>query len=507
MKFALVEWPDPFGRNHPYFLPEAWIPSSAILKKDPQSISFYRETPSIEINRAFTPQTDIRSLLAGKELLPDELPFSFQILRDSYFNGYIYLKKGIEKSAKGYHCHRCGNHGKTITFAQVPCARCERLCVYCRNCITMGRVAECTPLIGWKGASPQEGKKCDSLLAWEGEFSPGQKIAVTEIENRVGTEQELLLWAVCGAGKTEILFPGLEKALLLGQRVLLATPRTDVVLELLPRMKKAFPDVKVTGLYGGSEDRDVWGQLVIATTHQVRRFKDAFDLVIVDEVDAFPYTFDKSLAFGIQKAKKKSAAVFYLTATPSTDLKKRVQQKKLEAVKIPRRYHGHPLPEPHFAWTGNWKKTLEKKKLPHALRDWCRKRLDSETQAFVFVPTVKVLHQITPLLQKINSNIQGVHAEDTERRGKVQDFREGKIPLLVTTTILERGVTVKGIEVAVLGAEETIFDESALVQIAGRAGRSADHPTGDVVYFHYGKSNAMLAARRHIKQMNKANIL
>nr|WP_306301366.1 helicase-related protein [Thalassobacillus sp. C254] len=99
-----------------------------------------------------------------------------------------------------------------------------------------------------------------------------------------------------------------------------------------------------------------------------------------------------------------------------------------------------------------------------------------------------------------------VHAEDTERRGKVQDFREGKIPLLVTTTILERGVTVKGIEVAVLGAEETIFDESALVQIAGRAGRSADHPTGDVVYFHYGKSNAMLAARRHIKQMNKANI-
>lgn len=62
-----------------------------------------------------------------------------------------------------------------------------------------------------------------------------------------------------------------------------------------------------------------------------------------------------------------------------------------------------------------------------------------------------------------------VHAEDPGRKEKVAAFRKGEIPLLVTTTILERGVTVKNLQVAVLGAEEEIFSESALVQIAGGA--------------------------------------
>lgn len=75
--------------------------------------------------------------------------------------------------------------------------------------------------------------------------------------------------------------------------------------------------------------------------------------------------------------------------------------------------------------------------------------------------------------------------------------------MLVTTTILERGVTVANLQVAVLGAEEAVFSESALVQIAGRVGRSGSAPKGDVFYFHYGKTEAMLRAKRHIQSMNK----
>ena len=75
--------------------------------------------------------------------------------------------------------------------------------------------------------------------------------------------------------------------------------------------------------------------------------------------------------------------------------------------------------------------------------------------------------------------------------------------MLVTTTILERGVTIPSLDVAVLGSEAQIFTESALVQIAGRVGRSKDDPTGDVVFYHFGKTKAMLEARRHIQYMNK----
>ncbi|MDG3045198.1 hypothetical protein OE903_19940 [Bacillus sp. B6(2022)] len=45
---------------------------------------------------------------------------------------------------------------------------------------------------------------------------------------------------------------------------------------------------------------------------------------------------------------------------------------------------------------------------------------------------------------------------------------------MVTTTILERGVTIQDVQVGVLGAESPIFTESALVQISGRAGRHPD---------------------------------
>ncbi len=106
-------------------------------------------------------------------------------------------------------------------------------------------------------------------------------------------------------------------------------------------------------------------------------------------------------------------------------------------------------------------------------------------------------------MKQLDERIEGVHAEDPKRAEKVQAFRDGRIPLLVTTTILERGVTVPNIDVAVLGAEDRIFTESALVQIAGRVGRSAQFPNGDIRFFHYGKTREMVAAKRQIERMNK----
>jgi competence protein ComFA len=55
----------------------------------------------------------------------------------------------------------------------------------------------------------------------------------------------------------------------------------------------------------------------------------------------------------------------------------------------------------------------------------------------------------------------------------------------------------------VLGSEDDIFTESALVQISGRVGRNAAFPTGEITFFHYGKTQAMLDAKRHIEQMNE----
>lgn len=366
----------------------------------------------------------------------------------------------------------------------------------------MGRVSECTPLYHWTGPPIQWPKK-KTYLQWDGELSAGQETASQAVVSAVKNKDELLVWAVCGAGKTEVLFSGMDEALLQGHRICIATPRTDVVLELAPRIRKVFPHTTVAALYGGSEERHHLSPITISTTHQLLRCCHAFDTIIVDEVDAFPYTYDKSLQWAVQKAAKPDAARIYLTATPSRDWQLECRYGKRNHVKIPARFHRKPLPLPTFVWCGNWRKKLNKAKLPYSLFSWVEKRVKLGKQALIFLPHIKLMEQSLPLFQRLHPKIESVHSEDLDRKAKVQRMRNKETPVLLTTTILERGVTFPNIDVAVLGAEDDIFTESALVQIAGRVGRSPDHPEGNVTFFHYGRTKAMIQALAHIDSMNK----
>jgi len=334
-------------------------------------------------------------------------------------------------------------------------------------------------------------------LHWNGELSSGQATASKAVVEAISQQQTLLIWAVCGAGKTEVLFRGLEAAFAQGKRVLLSTPRTDVVKELSPRLQLSFPHTHIEALYGGSKEKKTGAQLVLSTTHQAMRFYKAFDVVIIDEVDAFPYSYDRSLQYAIEQAQKPTSTMIYLSATPSKAL---LKTPNLNIVKIPKRYHGFPLPVPIFQWCGNWQKLLQKKKLPYVIMKWIEKH--HEKPKLLFVPSLSTLQTVSSLLEQQNIPHLAVHSNETNRHEYVEAFRKDQVQLMVTTTILERGVTFTDVQVAVFGAENSIFEEAALVQIAGRAGRKKEAPTGEVVYFHYGVSQEMRKARKHIQGMN-----
>lgn len=434
----------------------------------------------------------IRLYMAGKQLLKSGLSFP-------YDEKYVQVVESIVKTKKGYRCVRCNNEDQQL-FASFPCARCGRICTYCRKCVTMGRCSECNPLVIWTGSIPST--SFSSPLKWSGKLSPAQQLASDEVCHAIDRNDSLLVWAVCGAGKTEVLFAGIDLALSHGKRVCIAAPRTDVVLELAPRLASVFPSVDMAALYGGSQDRGKLASLTVATTHQLLRYYRAFDVMIVDEVDAFPYSVDPMLSYAVERARKPTSSLIYLTATPNEQWQHEVKSGKRKAVMIPARYHRHPLPVPTFEWCGNWQKKWRHHRLPLCVIQWLHARLSQKKQAFLFVPHIDFLQQVVPYLQQFHPLIEGVHAEDPKRKEKVLAFRRGHIPILVTTTILERGVTVPNIDVAVFGAEQPIFTESALVQIAGRVGRSAQYPTGDIRFFHFGKTKAMLKAKRHIVRMN-----
>ncbi|MDE1412295.1 DEAD/DEAH box helicase [Bacillus licheniformis] len=443
---------------------------------------------------------ELRSCLEQRHLLKSELPFRESVVDWHIQEGLIKTEEGIKKTKKGFICLRCGQHERSF-FARYPCYRCSKCCVYCRSCVMMGRVSDCTPLLTWHMHVSH--KWAPVHTEWKGALSAGQEKAAKSIINAIRRKEELLVWAVCGSGKTELLFQGIEFALNNGLTVCIATPRTDVVLELAPRFRQAFPGVEIAALYGGSSDVGNLSPLIISTTHQLLRYKEAFDVIIIDEVDAFPYSIDNTLQYAVKKSAKRQSAHIYLTATPSADMKKRAESGKLDTVRIPARFHRSSLPEPTLIWCGNWKKSLKRRKVPFRLKKWLFKHQELQQPVFLFVPSVPVLKSVVSVLKKETFRAEGVYADDPDRNEKVNRFRESKLEVLVTTTILERGVTVKKAQVGVLGAESAVFTESALVQMAGRAGRHPEHTDGDVCFFHYGRTKSMNAARRHIQNMNK----
>ena len=133
----------------------------------------------------------------------------------------------------------------------ILCKRCGKACAYCRKCITMGRVSECTVLV--RGIHERNGDRELNPLQWNGALSIGQELAAQGVIEAIKQKESFYLGCVRG-WKTEMLFYGIEEALQKGERVCIATPRTDVVLELAPRLQEVFPSITVAALYGGSVD-------------------------------------------------------------------------------------------------------------------------------------------------------------------------------------------------------------------------------------------------------------
>src|SRR5690606_10779828 len=248
---------------------------------------------------------------------------------------------------------------QSYKFVSFHCAKCQKTCHYCRHCITMGRMCSCDELILWKGTKPLI-QKPQVQFTWAGNLTPHQKKTADELAESISQNKNHLLEAVCGAGKTEILFAAIYNSLKAGKRVCVATPRTDVVLELYPRFQQVFQRITIHALYGGAEINNQFSQLVLATTHQLYRFEHAFDVMIVDEADAFPYTYDEALQRAVLIAKKPDAPIAFVTATPSNKLLKQRNAENWGYSFIPRRFHGHVLPVPRFQSLWSYEKVFQK---------------------------------------------------------------------------------------------------------------------------------------------------
>ncbi|BDR60241.1 helicase-related protein [Lactobacillus xylocopicola] len=393
------------------------------------------------------------------------------------------------------HCQRCGAR----VSATLPNGK-----FYCRACIGIGRVVEGDLLVR-NGVSRTFPHWQNGGLTWRGQLTNQQAEISHKLVTNFQKGQNTLVHAVTGAGKTEMMFYQVAKCLAKGGRCCIASPRIDVVNELFPRFKAAFTDLTIGKYHGRDFNEPGLEQLTICTTHQLLKFFRAFDLLIIDEVDAFPYVADPQLHFGARHAVKKPGVCTYLTATPTRALLEQVKTGELKLVRLQRRFHGGLLPVPRERLF--LRPYLAKGKIHPQLLKEIRLAVKQGHPLLLFVPRIEQIPRYLAALKQVSAlsglGIAGVHASDPHRLEKVDQFRRGELQLLVTTTILERGVTFKHVWVIVVQADDQIYPAASLVQIAGRVGRAKDDSAGLVLFCYHKYTGNIRQAMQQIRRMNQ----
>ena len=126
-----------------------------------------------------------------------------------------------------------------------------------------------------------------------------------------------------------------------------------------------------------------------------------------------------------------------------------------------------------------------------------------EEKSDYFVPYVK---DVDKLVQKLHGlKVQGVSSIHEHNQEKLEALKKGDIDVIISTTLLERGITVEDVQVIIYHGENDLFDRRTLIQIAGRVGRKISHPQGHVYILSNEHTASIKQCIHTIKDLNKMN--
>ena len=149
---------------------------------------------------------------------------------------------------------------------------------------------------------------------------------------------------------------------------------------------------------------------------------------------------------------------------------------------------------------------MKKEESLYELLQLIKKQRQTHYPLLIFVSEIELGQQFTENLKKYfpKETVGFVSSQTTDRLRMVEKFRNKAITMLVSTTILERGVTFLFVDVFVLESNHKLFTKSALVQISpGRVGRSKERPTGELLFSIRWYNTRNEKAIKEIKEMNQ----
>lgn len=354
---------------------------------------------------------------------------------------------------------------------------------YCRKCIRFKRI-----LIE-EEAEPFDYSVNPNSFQYSFSYKLTKKQKKVSKECRIALlKNDVLLHCVCGAGKTELTVESISSYLKRGMKVCYAISRKEVVKELAYRFSKIFTNANVISVYGG-KTKVLSGDLIVCTTHQLFRYYKTFDLLILDEVDAFPLKDNDTLMkIAINSCKGR---IIYSTATINDFLNKYLQVRPYKEIKLLSRPSGKPIIVPKVYYGPMFLHIFYLYKLIHTMTNQC----------IIFVQTKKICRILFSFFKYICSCTY-VYSDLNERDKNIKDFKDKKYQFIFATTVLERGITILDVNVIVLNIKENMFDEASLIQMTGRVGRNYVNPYGDAYILTNHKSKEIDNCIKHLKEAN-----
>lgn len=377
-------------------------------------------------------------------------------------------------------CPRCGNSDpRYIGYKNGK--------PYCRACIS------------FQGKSVKEDYqvKDNIKLSLTYPLSEKQEKISIDVLNCIKEGKDCMIHAITGAGKTELVYKSMQYALSNKLHVGFTVPRKDVVIDLAPRIKEAFPIADVTSVYGGHSTL-LEGDIILLTTHQLYRYEKYFDLLIFDEIDAFPYKGNLTLLSMFINSVKGNFIM--LSATPNSEDIDFIKNRNGKIFTLYERYHHKKIPVPEFI-------KVNKINGFYTVLKLLKQLLNENKPVFVFTPTINEGEKLYRYLSIFLDKGEFVSSKEAERSLNIDRFKNSQLDYLVTTSILERGVTVKDLQVIVYDANSDIYDKNALIQIAGRVGRKTGAEDGKVYFIGEEENESINQSIREIDRYNRLSNL
>ncbi len=314
------------------------------------------------------------------------------------------------------------------------------------------------------------------------EFTDGQKNAVNEIFSDMTGDSVMnrLVQGDVGSGKTAVSMCALFIAVNSGYQAVMLAPTEVLARQNFNAVKKAFPDYNVDLITGSTSLKDK-KDIKEATKNGIINILVGTHALLQDDVTFKKLALcvcDEQQRFGVAQrssllSKGITPDVLVMSATPIPRTLSLIFYGDLDITTI------HDKPKMRIPIQTN---IVPNEKYSDML-GFIRREIAEGRQAYFVCPKIEgdeegTTISVTELFEDLSRRIPDIKIgllhgkmKDREKNAVMQDFKDKRIELLVSTTVIEVGVDVPDASVMVIYNAER-FGLSQLHQLRGRVGRS-----------------------------------